>query len=434
MNLDRFKDFDPDVRDLVLAFESQKDGHRFFDVDQLEIIADYYLEVADVEGLEAAVKFGEELYPTNDEIKLRRAHFWSVTGHHQQALRLLKELEKKSPDDTDVCYSLGALYGLTGKPRKAIEYYLRAASDGFELGLIYGNIAEEYCKLDQYNHAIKYYIKANAAKANDERILTGLSYAWMQTRNFQHGIQYFRQLVNDQPYSQWAWYGLGYLYTCNMQHDQAAEAFEYALAIDKTMFDAYIGLSQCYRALDKVNLAVQALRDALPYADDHAGVIAEIGDTFVDIRNYHTAITYYRDSLKEDPSRGTTWSALGYCCDHLGFTQEAEDYLKHAVDIDPDDDYLWLDLADFYIRHEDYRHASAVLERSCTDAYFDFYFYVRLINCYQHMGRTNKMLHILRALTQRYPDLKGEILNSCPNLANDIDAMTILSSDNHENE
>ena len=80
MNLDRFKDFEPDVRNLVLSFENPQGGHRFFDVDQLEIIADYYLEVADIEGLEAAVTFGERLYPANDEIRLRRAHLWSVTG------------------------------------------------------------------------------------------------------------------------------------------------------------------------------------------------------------------------------------------------------------------------------------------------------------------------------------------------------------------
>ena len=59
MNSDRFKDFDSDVRQLVLAFEDDSKGSRqFFDVDELEVIADYYLEMHDVEGLEAAVRLG----------------------------------------------------------------------------------------------------------------------------------------------------------------------------------------------------------------------------------------------------------------------------------------------------------------------------------------------------------------------------------------
>ena len=86
MNLDRFKNFGSDVRDLVLSFEQQPQSRPFFDVEQLEIIADYYLEVADVEGLESAVRYGEQLFPSNSEILLRRAHLLSVTGEYAKSL------------------------------------------------------------------------------------------------------------------------------------------------------------------------------------------------------------------------------------------------------------------------------------------------------------------------------------------------------------
>ena len=50
MKIDRFKDYDPEVRDLVLRFERQGAGGRsFFDVEELEVIMDYYLEVYDDE-------------------------------------------------------------------------------------------------------------------------------------------------------------------------------------------------------------------------------------------------------------------------------------------------------------------------------------------------------------------------------------------------
>lgn len=59
MSIDRFHNYDAEVRRLVLAFEGgERSGRRFFDVDELEIIADYYLEVQDVEGMEKAVRLG----------------------------------------------------------------------------------------------------------------------------------------------------------------------------------------------------------------------------------------------------------------------------------------------------------------------------------------------------------------------------------------
>ena len=49
MDNDRFTDFDDEVRQLVLDFERtvMKGESQFFDVDELEMIIDYYLEVQD---------------------------------------------------------------------------------------------------------------------------------------------------------------------------------------------------------------------------------------------------------------------------------------------------------------------------------------------------------------------------------------------------
>ena len=46
MKKDRFKNFDDEVRELVLDFENTvlRGESQFFDVDELEIIIDYYFE------------------------------------------------------------------------------------------------------------------------------------------------------------------------------------------------------------------------------------------------------------------------------------------------------------------------------------------------------------------------------------------------------
>ena len=428
MNLDRFKDYEPDVRNLVLSFESQKDGHRFFDVDQLEIIADYYLEVADVEGLEAAVTFGEKLYPANDEIRLRRAHLWSITGQYSQALKLLKELERTSPQDTDICYAIGSIYSMTDQPRKAIEYYLRAATDGYEVGLIYGNVADEYYKLHQFDLAINYYRKALKANPNDEHVTYNLACTWSEVNRLEEGVDYFKQLVADNPYADNGWYSLGCSYLWLSLYEQAADAFEYAIAIDKTFFDAYLGLSDAYRYCGNQGRAIQALHDALPYADDRSFVVYCIASIFRESGNFQAAITYYHEAIKENPAYGLAWGDMGYCCEKLGYLADAEDYYRRAVDVEPDVDYHWLRLADYYLGRDDYRKACSVLENGRTDAANTYEFDIHLILCYYHMGRYNRMLHILRALVGHFPDSRKDILERLPELSDNLDAMNILNS------
>lgn len=426
MNLDRFKDYDSDVRDLVLSFESRKNGHGFFDVEQLEIIADYYLEVQDVEGLDAAVSCGEALFPMSDEIRLRRAHYWSITGEYKRAFNLLHDLDRKSPNNSDVCYALGALYSMTDRPRKAISQYLKAASDGYQVGLIYGNIADEYYRIGELEKAVEYYCKSVEASPDDERSLFNLACVWAEMGQNEQAVDYFNRLVMEDPYSRWGWYCLGCVYSWLSLFEKSVDAFEYAVAIDKTFYKAYIALSDSYNYLGDEGRAVQALHDALPYTDDRAYVLYCISRLFRHSKNYHSAISYLHEALKESPSYGLAWSDLGLCCERLGLNDEAVDYYRRAVHLDPDLDLHWERLADLYFFSGRYDECCALLENGRTDASDPYLFLYRLVRCYLFMGLHNRMIQNLRVLVRQYPDRIRELILLCPQLTDDLEAMDII--------
>ena len=427
MKLDRFKDFEPKVRELVLRFEKQRDeGGGFLDVDQLEVVADYYMEVYDVEGLEAAVSMGERLFPTNDGIRLRRAHLLGIQGQYGKALKLLQELENHSPNDTDVCYALGALYSMTDQGRKSISYYLKAAVDGYELGTIYGNVADEYYKLGDMEQAVRYYRKAVAEDPNEQRSLYNLACTWDALGRHEDAEAFFSKQVMEHPYSNGAWYCLGCVYGWMGLYEKAADAYEYAVAIDKTQTDAYFGLSDCCRRMGDFGRAVQALRDALESAPDRPYVLYSIGRLYLDAGNYHTASTYLHDALNEDPSYALAWNNLGLCSESLGYDEEAAGYYRRAIDLDPDTDSHWLCLADLYLRTQRFAQAAALLEESRIDAEDPFPFVTRLCYCYFKMGKRERLLDLLLSEKHRFPSLGQTLLTQYPDMRNDIDLVTLL--------
>ena len=123
---DRFKDYDDEVRDLVQDFERtvMRGQMQFFDVDELEMIIDYYLEVNDLDPLEKAVSFAERLYPDSTEVKLRRAHVAIARQQYKSALHQLLELRAKEPENTDLAYSLGIVYSAMDRPDDAVDQFL----------------------------------------------------------------------------------------------------------------------------------------------------------------------------------------------------------------------------------------------------------------------------------------------------------------------
>lgn len=426
MTPDRFKKHSPHIRRLVLDFEQQQESHpRFFDADQLEVIADYYLEVCDIDGLAAAVDYGEKLYPHHLAFPLRRAHLLSIQGHYSTALRLLKNLLKTEPDNTDIHYSLANLYSLTDHPNLAIRHYLAAAADGCQLGMVYGNIGDEYTRLGHNAQAVRYYRKAVEENPDEERSLMALAIIWQQQGRHSRAKNYFNAFISDHPYSKAAWAALAGTLFDETSYQQAADAYEYALAIDETFFHAYQGLAECYRRLGYTAKAVETLRMAAPYTSDRASLFFVIGCYHLEDNNLHTAYSYFRDAVGIAPAYSFVWTHLGRCCEKMGYVSEAADHYRHAASLEPDMDEPWLQLAEFYIRQARYDTAASILEESRNPA-DPFLFDELLILCYYHLGLRNRMFAILQNDAPQYASQYPKILRHHPELAADLELVTAI--------
>ena len=296
------------------------------------------------------------------------------------------------------------------------------------MGTIYGNVADEYYKLGDMDHAVRYYRKAIAENPDEMRSLYNLACTWdAQSRN-EVSEEFFSKQVEEHPYSYGAWYCLGCVYGWLGLYEKSADAYEYAIAIDKTEVDAYFGLADSCRSMGDRPRAVQALRDSLEYAPDRPYVLYSIALLFQQSGNYHTASAYLHDALKEDPSYDIAWSHLGYCSEMLGYNEEAAGYYRRAIDLDPDNDWHWLCLADLYIRNEHFAEAVALLEEACTEAEDVLAFDVRLCYCYFRMGRRNRLFDRLNTESVAFPQLGNTLLERYPDMAADPEVVMIIKS------
>lgn len=89
---------------LVRHYESSlKSGHPFyFDVEDLEEIADYYIADGRASDGEAVVELGLKMHPCSSGLLLRRVRVLMVSGQLQRALRLLDSMPDASYVSSDV--------------------------------------------------------------------------------------------------------------------------------------------------------------------------------------------------------------------------------------------------------------------------------------------------------------------------------------------
>lgn len=344
MQKDRFHNFDDEVRSLVLDFENTvlKGKVQFFDVDEMEVIIDYYFEVNDQKPLERAVEYAEELYPDNTTIRLRRAHLMISREQYSQALSVLNQMREAEPDNTDVAYSLGVANGAVGQSEKAIAYFKEAARDGWMLSRVYANMAEEYYKLKDFDAALNFYRKAMESDSCDDVTIYNYYDVSYEAGRIEQAVEYLSSYVKSHPYCKEAWYCLGCAYRDITLYEQAVDAFEFAIAIDKSFVDAYVALSQAQDYMGQTSEAVTTMIRVLDFYDDRAKVYRTIGSLYARQANYDTAMAYFKKAIEDNPQDAEAYASLALCYMETGDRSSSVSKVNKAVLLDqanPDPDF-----------------------------------------------------------------------------------------------
>ena len=366
MDKDRFMDFDEEERQLVLDFENTilRGGHRFFDVDELEVIMDYYFEVNDMAPLERAVEYAEQLYPDSTSVLLRRAHLLIAKEQFEPAMHIIQTLRRREPDNTDVAYSLGVAYSATGEHEKAIKLFHEAAEDGWLLGRVYANIAEEYYLLHDYDKAIRYYQLALDTDSYDALTISNYFDTALQAGQLDDAISYLESFVGENPYSCEAWHCLGNAYRELSLYEKAIDAYEYAIAIDKSNFGVYTDLSATYEMMENPTESVSTLLRARDHVSNRSALYRLVATIYMNNDNIDMALVYYRKSVEENPDDAQALAALALAYASADEVSLAMPLLRKAVRLAPDNAETLFSAALIYEGLENFEAASDYYERT----------------------------------------------------------------------
>jgi Tfp pilus assembly protein PilF len=166
---------------------------------------------------------------TPDEDVIRRAYALYRAGEIMAAQRLYEELLRRDPDNSDIRYQLGVIYGRLNR--------LQAANE----------------MLEQVVHARPESVDALNALAN---------VAWLQ-RRWQHAEQLFRRALATQPAAVALWANLGLCLHDSGKLDAATQALHRALEIDPDHLDALLNLAIVSIDLGKLDAGHALLQKAL---------------------------------------------------------------------------------------------------------------------------------------------------------------------------
>ena len=129
-----------------------------------------------------------------------------------------------------------------------------------------------------------------------------LGVAYHESGKFHESVNYFKDVIDDNPYSHIAWFNLATIYNVNEDWKEAIFAYEMCLVINEKFTAAHYGKANSFIHLKEYQKAIDSFNESFIYDRPHAYAYCSIGECYEKIGDYSKALMFYEKSIEIDDS------------------------------------------------------------------------------------------------------------------------------------
>jgi len=368
---------------LIEKFEEMLKSRKayFFDVEEIEFLADYFIERGVYHKARKAVNHGLSLFPKSSALLLKQAQTLLLGKKPAKALEILDYLEAAEPTNTEMLLfkavvhrNLSDFEGTKSCLLKALDITSENKED------IYLDLAFEQEMVEDYEGAIHSLKQSLDINPEHEPSLFELGYCYDMAQMLEDGVDYFQAYLDDYPYSFVGWYNLALCYEKLALFEKSIEAVSYCLVIKDDFVNAHILHANMLTSCDRDAEAIEAYTEALEHDSKNPMVFAAIGECYermeiwsmaeanylhalsIDAKyvdalmglgavkdfenNFSESLTLYKEALKYDNMNMDNWHIYAEMLIKAEKFADAEDVYEKMVGLFEDDEESWIALAD----------------------------------------------------------------------------------------
>ena len=292
------------------------------------------------------------LDPENLNIMILLGNNYFSAGQLNNADSLLTKAFLLDSADSQILQSLGKIYKQENKWHKAVEIYARLIEQDSSNSFYYEQLGNCNLNLKEIDDAIINYQIAHRLNPLNQNTVITLSQLYINKENYLSATRIIDDGLKVYPSSSIIWtkkgevdlkmsnytdaitdckksinlgdsseinfrtIGAGYYWI--EKYDSAIAFLNNAVKIMEKDPSAYFYLGMCYKALKEYGKAIENFSIAvdLQRNDFLAESLIQIGATYYDRKNYHEALKYYHDALRENPDKNEIIFYIAAVYDH----------------------------------------------------------------------------------------------------------------------
>ena len=391
---------------LILKFEKslKEASSLFFDVDEFEEIADYYLETGQLSQALIAINMGKDQHPYATTFEVKRARYFVAAHQLDRAQEAIDIAESIAPNHPDLDWARGQLFIRQGKHQEAIKSLKHALQNSEDQFPIQAHLASLYTAIGEFNHAIKVLKAMLREEPNDDHLLYMLAANFDMANKDEKSVEWFQAYLNQYPYSETGWYHLGASYFRLKNFDKAIEGYEYALLVDDKFTAAHFDIGRVREELKEYSLAIESYKNALKF-ESNGYTCYRLGICFQSNNQIPEATDALKQAVKLDEDLDEAWIELAILCGKSQKLFEATEHVKKALSLDPENPDYYLIAYDLYQRLglfiEGEKMLKLVLKSLRSEKPLGLFDYVKTL---QKINQDSAAEKVLKIGIERYPE------------------------------
>lgn len=173
--------------------------------------------------------------------------------------------------------------------------------------------------------------------------------AAMERGDYDQALSSFKQVLSTYQNAE-VYFNLGYIKTAQERYDEALVYFRRATEIDTAFAKAYRLMGDCYKSLDKPELA--------------EGCYQTAANIYMERENDQVAEEMLKKVLELNPETINVFNSLGILYRRQGEPEKAAEQYQRALKVNPRDENIHFNLARLYFEIGDLKKAESILHRA----------------------------------------------------------------------
>ncbi len=368
-----------------------------FEIRIYQKLVEYYQNDGDLKKAVEVAESALQQYGYRVDFYLVKSRLLLSQKQPMEAMDCLHQAEQMSPQDTDVLLTKAMI--LAELKDKATALNILQDLKGYvgQSDLVEVLICETeiYFKAEEYDKGfitLKDTLRSNSYHEKGQQLLS--EYITI-SRHYQSIATFLQEMLENSPYSHFAWYNLGHCFSNLGEYDQAIDAFEYAFLIKPQFEQAYIDCAETCVLLRQWDKALSIYQEVVNTFGEEYDMLISISECCIHLKDYKQAKKYLSQSLKLDVFGEDAHYMMGQCFAAEAKWHKAIQCYRRAISIDETSDTYFLALAKAYSQIGEFDKAHRNFKKATHCAPEQNTYWFEHASFLLHQGKIKQALEVL---------------------------------------